>query len=83
MQVGTSRSSSVSGGADYLFTLQRHEYRRRVVSPRPARVHLPDELDDVDQTLSASVPARRHQMADGGEALEVALLADISGQRSK
>src|ERR1041384_919360 len=54
VQVGTSRFSSVSGGADYPFTLlaQTRENRFPVVSPFPARIHRPNELDDLDQADS-------------------------------
>src|SRR5436190_14580669 len=45
VQVGTSRNSSVSGGADYPFTLlaQTRENRFSVVASFPARIHHPRE----------------------------------------
>src|SRR5436190_11153779 len=73
VQVGTSRNSSVSGGADYPFTLlaQTRENHFSVVSPPSARVHHPDELDDLDQTGSCSMRSGRCQPADGRKAFEV------------
>src|SRR3954469_16369835 len=76
VQVGTSRDSSVSGGADYPFTLTQHgEQRIRVVAPATARIHHPGELDDTNQAFTRAMSTLRHQVADGGELLEVALLA--------
>src|SRR6266702_278910 len=49
VQVGTSRDSSVSGGADYPFTLtQTRENHFSLVSPCAAGIHPRDELDDAD-----------------------------------
>jgi hypothetical protein len=76
VQVGTSRDSSVSGGADYPFTLaQLGEYCFSVVAPAPARVHHSGELDDPNQAFSTSMSAVCHQLANRGKALEVLLLA--------
>src|SRR5438067_9975050 len=60
VQVGTSRSSPVSRGADYPFTLaQTREHDFRVVSPLPARIHRSCELDDLDQAVPPSMSATR------------------------
>src|SRR4051812_41982588 len=77
VQVGTSRNSSVSGGADYPFTLlaQTRENRFGVISSSPARIHLPSESDDLDQPISCSMSSRRCQPADGREPFEVEPLA--------
>src|SRR4051794_28497112 len=76
VQVGTSRYSSVSRGADYPFTLaQLCEYAIRVVSPPPTRVHRPRELDDLDQTAPASMRATGHQPADRRKPVAVIALA--------
>ena len=76
MQVGTSRNSSVSGGADYPFTLaQLREYYLRVVSPLTARIHFPGELNDFDQASSGSMRSCCLQPADGGETLEIELFS--------
>src|SRR5436309_3163595 len=73
VQVGTSRHSSVSGGADYPFTLlaQTRENRFSVVPSFPTRVHRPNEFDDLDQTITPSVSSVRCQPAGGREAFEV------------
>ena len=72
MQVGTSRFSSVSGGADYPFTLaQLGEYFLRSITPSTARIHLRCELDDRDQPLATPMRACRHQATYPREALEV------------
>jgi hypothetical protein len=61
VQVGTSRDSSVSRGADYPFTLaQLGENYFSAVSPRPARIHSGCELDDFDQPESTSMRAGSH-----------------------
>jgi hypothetical protein len=76
VQVGTSRNSSVSGGADYPFTLtQTRKYFFSCVSPSAARVHPSSELDDVDQANSRSMLTTRHRVTDTGEALEVETLS--------
>ena len=80
MQVGTSRNSSVSGGADYPFTLaQLREYFFSVVSPLPARIHLASELDDFNQTRLRPMSPGRLSAADGCEALEVEPFPERSG----
>jgi hypothetical protein len=80
VQVGTSRDSSVSGGADYPFTLaQLGEYLLRPITPLPARIHLRGELDDLDQSRSGSMAAGRHDPADGCDRSKSARLADRSG----
>jgi hypothetical protein len=72
VQVGTSRDSSVSGGADYPFTLtQTREYCFSVVSPFPTRIHLPSELDDPSQTFAVEVFSSDEQPTDGCEPLKI------------
>jgi hypothetical protein len=76
VQVGTSRNSSVSRGADYPFTLtQTREYRFAVVPSSAARIHVPGELDDLGQTASISVSAFRHEAADAREPTEIESLS--------
>jgi hypothetical protein len=76
VQVGTSRDSPVSRGADYPFTLpQLGEHRFSVIAPAPARVHHPRELDDLNQAVARPMSARCHQPAHGRETLEVTLFS--------
>jgi hypothetical protein len=76
VQVGTSRDSSVSGGADYPFTLaQTREYIFSVIPPLPARVHHPCELDDLYQAGSIPMGTHRHETAHTCESLEIESLA--------
>src|SRR5439155_12091022 len=75
----TSRDSSVSGGADYPFTLtQTREYFLRSISPFAARIHLSSELDDGDQAGRRAMLAGCHRSADAREAVEV---EPLSGQQ--
>ena len=84
MQVGTSRYSSVSRGADYPFTLtQTREYCFGVVPSLPARIHLPSEHDDLDEAATISMGARRHQTADIRERSKSSRFDDMSGYVSK
>ena len=72
MQVGTSRLSSVSGGADYLFTLtQTRENRFSCISPATAGIPPGGELDDSDQAGPTTMPAGGHEVAHLREALEI------------
>jgi hypothetical protein len=72
VQVGTSRNSSVSRGADYPFTLtQTREYCFSVVPSFPARVHHPREFDDLGQSSPIAMSISRHEAADAREALEI------------
>ena len=79
MQVGTSRNSSVSGGADYPFTLaQFGEYFLWLIAPSAARVHFRGELDDLDQALVISMRSCRHQATGPRELFEV---KSLTGQQ--
>src|SRR5947209_8704204 len=72
VQVGTSRFSSVSGGADYPFTFEQlREELVRVVAPPAAGIHLPDDRDDADQARSSSMSAVGHEPADERKPLEI------------
>src|SRR6266508_2770430 len=65
VQVGTSRRSPVSGGADYPFTLaQLCEYRLSVVPSPAARVHRPSEFDDLHQACPISMRTGLYQSAE-------------------
>src|SRR4051794_4703029 len=85
VQVGTSRNSSVSGGADYPFTLlaQTRENRFGVISSSPARIHLPSESDDLDQTISCSMSSAAASRQTDANRSKSSLLPDSSGYRSK
>jgi hypothetical protein len=50
---------------------QLREYRFGIVSPLPARIHLPSDLDDLNQAGFRSMSPGRLQSTDGSEALEV------------
>jgi hypothetical protein len=72
VQVGTSRNSSVSGGADYPFTLaQLGEYFLRSITSLSARIHSRRELDDLDQSEPIPVNAVCHESADPSESIEI------------
>jgi hypothetical protein len=76
VQVGTSRDSSVSRGADYPFTLtQTREYSFSAVSPSSARIHRPRELDDLYQAASIPMSARRHEATNIRKPLKIESLA--------
>jgi hypothetical protein len=84
VQVGTSRDSSVSGGADYPFTLtQTRKNYFSIVSPTAAGIHPCDKLDDPDQAGRTSMFAGCHRLTDLCEALEVESFPESSGYCSK
>ena len=62
MQVGTSRDSSVSGGADYPFTLtQTRENPFSFVSPCATGIHPTDELDVRQRARDAGANRQAHR----------------------